>query len=311
MGTPLVDLRSATVEYLSGPPWARYRVHAVRLVTLQIAEGETLGLVGESGSGKTTIGRLCLGLLKPTNGQVWFDGAPLSSKRRVKGRLQVVLQNPEWALNPRLLVRVSVAEPLSIVGAPTGERETSVKTMLLRVGLGSEFAASYPHELSGGQRQRVAIARALITHPHFIVFDEAVSALDVSVQAQILNLIKGLQVDHQFGALFISHDLAAVRYVAQRIAVLYAGEIVELAPALRFYGRPHHPYSRALGPATTDGDARRFQLKGTGEGVALVGCPLHPRCPMAVERCRVEKPALRKIGDGEVACHRAEEVAAM
>jgi oligopeptide/dipeptide ABC transporter ATP-binding protein len=310
LATPLIELRAASVNYQTGPPWARHSVAAVKSVGLQVSESETLGLVGESGSGKTTIGRLCLGLLRPTSGKILFEGSPLSATTgRRKGRLQVVLQNPEWALNPRLVVGSSVAEPLSITGVSRSERGASVKAMLQRVGLGSELSTSYPHELSGGQRQRVSIARALITHPRFIVFDEAVSALDVSIQAQVLNLIKGLQDEQHFGALFISHDLAAVRYVAQRIAVLYAGEIVELAPAVRFYEHPYHPYSRALGLTGVDQEGRQFQLKSTVEGVASVGCPLHPRCPMAIERCRQEKPLLRKLADSEVACHRAEEVA--
>ncbi|SEK67856.1 peptide/nickel transport system ATP-binding protein/oligopeptide transport system ATP-binding protein [Roseovarius nanhaiticus] len=221
-------------------------VEAVRDVSVEIAEGETLGLVGESGSGKTTLGRVCLGLLQPTTGEMRMQGEAFGRLRQRRGQLSVVLQHPEWALNPRLRCGASVGEPLRVLGAPAGDRQTAVARMLDQVGLSADFAERYPGQLSGGQRQRVAIARALITEPRFILFDEAVSALDVSVQTQVLNLIRDLQADHGFAALFISHDLAATRYVSDRIAVMLKGEIVEAAPAEDFYGTPSHPYSRAL-----------------------------------------------------------------
>ncbi|MGV9311891.1 ABC transporter ATP-binding protein [Streptomyces sp. NPDC003691] len=223
-------------------------VTAMDGISFRIAPGETLGLVGESGSGKTTTGAVALGLLRPTTGTVRFLGAPHGRRRGAgAGRIQAVLQNPHWSLNPRLTVRDSVAEPLA---AATRTRlrahHGAVADLLDRVGLSERFADRYPHELSGGQRQRVAIARSLITGPRFIVFDEAVSALDVSVQAQTLNLIRDLQHEHGFGALFISHDLAAVRYIAHRIAVMRSGRIVELADTARFWTTPEHPYSRTL-----------------------------------------------------------------
>ena len=248
-----ISLRSIGKTFTSGPPWAREHVDAVRAVDMDIHVGETIGLVGESGSGKTTLGRLCLGMQRPSRGQVLIDGSPFDGHRgRLRGRLQIVGQHPEWALNPRLRAETSVAEPMAIMGIGTrAERQARVGEMLELVGLESSLAGRFPHQLSGGQRQRVAIARSLTTNPSFIVFDEVVSALDVSVQAQILNLIKDIQVTQGFAALFISHDLAAVRYVAHRVAVMLNGDILEIAPSERFYGRPEHPYSRQLQAAIT------------------------------------------------------------
>jgi ABC-type glutathione transport system ATPase component len=242
--TPVVELREVRVTF-GGGLFSRAVTEAVRGVSLSVAPGETLGLVGESGSGKTTLGRVCLGLLRPASGELRFGGAPFGRLRDRRGQLSVVLQHPEWALNPRLRCGASVAEPLAILGRRR-EGAEAVPRMLEQVGLDPDLARRYPGELSGGQRQRMAIARALITEPRFILFDEAVSALDVSVQAQVLNLIRDLQAEHGFGALFISHDLAATRYVCRRIAVLRRGEVVEEAPADRFYAEPAHPYSREL-----------------------------------------------------------------
>ena len=209
MTEAVVELRSVDVHFTSGPLWARRHVHAAREVSLQVAPGETLGLVGESGSGKTTTGKVCLGLVRPSAGEVIFEGSPFDYRRRSRrGALAAVLQHPQWSLNPRLHVGTSVAEPLVINGiGGREERRRQTAEMLEQVGLQPVLAKRYPHELSGGQRQRVAVARALITHPKFVVFDEAVSALDVSVQAQILNLIRELQAHAGFAALFISHDL--------------------------------------------------------------------------------------------------------
>ena len=239
MTEAVVELRSVDVHFASGPLWARRHVHAAREVSLGVAAGETLGLVGESGSGKTTTGKVCLGLIRPTTGNVIFDGHPFDYRRRSRrGALAAVLQHPQWSLNPRLHVGTSIAEPLVINGfGSSEERRRETGEMLERVGLQPVLAKRYPHELSGGQRQRVAIARALITHPKFVVFDEAVSALDVSVQAQILNLIRELQAEAGFAALFISHDLAAVRYVADRIA----GDVCRRNRGSRHGGDPLRP----------------------------------------------------------------------
>lgn len=257
----VVAMEHVAVTFAAGPIWARRQVEAVRDVSLSIDPGETLGLVGESGSGKTTVGRLLLGLLAPTRGSVRFGGQPFPSGHRARraalgGRLAVVLQQPEWALNPRLRIGMSVAEPLSVAGEGSREdRASRVAEMLRSVGLDAGFANRYPHELSGGQRQRVAIARALITGPRLVVFDEPVSALDVSVQVQILNLMRDLQQRHGFAALFISHDLAATRYVSTRIAVMRSGELVEVGETARFYALPHHPYSQELWRASPTNDA--------------------------------------------------------
>ncbi|MCC5970149.1 MAG: ABC transporter ATP-binding protein [Pararhodobacter sp.] len=245
MEPDVIALEDITVTYRSGFLGGT-AFDALRGVSLRVKAGETVGLVGESGSGKTTLGRVCLGLLPPTQGQMRFGGAPFGKLRQRRGQLSVVLQHPEWALNPRLRCGTSVQEPLVLTGMPSSERRERVAEILGQVGLDPSFAARLPGQLSGGQRQRIAIARALVTNPRFIVFDEAVSALDVSVQAQVLNLIRDLQKRHGFGALFISHDLAATRYVSHRIAVMLRGEIVEDGPSARFYGTPEHPYSRAL-----------------------------------------------------------------
>ena len=308
MTEAVVELRSVDVHFTSGPLWARRHVHAAREVSLQVAPGETLGLVGESGSGKTTTGKVCLGLVRPSAGEVIFEGSPFDYRRRSRrGTLAAVLQHPQWSLNPRLHVGTSVAEPLVINGiGGREERRRQTAEMLEQVGLQPVLAKRYPHELSGGQRQRVAVARALITHPKFVVFDEAVSALDVSVQAQILNLIRELQAHAGFAALFISHDLAAVRYVADRIAVMYAGDIVEAATADMLYGRGLHPYTRGLQAASDLIEEEDSRLADASEEIAREGCPLTPRCPIASDRCGREHPVLRPVGKTLVSCHHAE-----
>ncbi|WP_020500301.1 ABC transporter ATP-binding protein [Sciscionella marina] len=241
---PLVELDDVSFAYSQGSAWARVRTPVLESFSLQIAPGEMIGLVGESGSGKSTVGKLCLGLMRPESGQVRFTGTPM--RRQRPGTLSVVLQHPQTSLNPRLTVERSVAEPLALARADRTGRRERVLQILEQVGLDPSFAQRYPAQLSGGQRQRVSIARALVTEPRFVLFDEAVSALDVSVQAQIINLIRSLQDVHRFGAIFISHDLRATRYVADRIIVLQAGAIVDEGSAHRFYEPAKHEYTRKL-----------------------------------------------------------------
>jgi oligopeptide/dipeptide ABC transporter ATP-binding protein len=291
-------------------------VRAVDGVSFTIAAGKTLGLVGESGSGKTTVGRTMLRLQQPTRGTVVFDGndvfalaaGPLRALRR---QMQIVFQDPYSSLNPRMTVAETLREPLEIHRL-TGE----VSALLDEVGLDAEFAKRYPHELSGGQRQRVGIARALSVAPQFIVCDEPVSALDVSVQAQVLNLLADLQARRRLTYLFIAHDLAVVRHIADEVAVMYLGKIVERAPAAEIYAQPRHPYTTALLSAVPEPNPRaskqRIVLPGDVPSPAHPppGCPFHPRCPhpLKSERCRVEAPPLREITPGHVAaCHYAEK----
>jgi ABC-type glutathione transport system ATPase component len=251
MAEPIIQLDRVSIRYGGGLPWSRRVFQAICDVSLSIGESETLGLVGESGSGKSTIGKVCLGLLRPTSGDAMLAGEPVFGiGRRKPGTLAAVLQHPEWSLDPKLTIGRSIAEPLRIADIERGEEAKRVAGILDRVGLSQGFAARLPHELSGGQRQRASIARALVTTPRFVVFDEAVSALDVSIQAQILNLIKDLQREIGFAALFISHDLAAVRYLAHYIAVMKLGEVIEQAPSRQFYSPIDNPYVRRLQQAS-------------------------------------------------------------
>ena len=317
----LVEVRDLVKHYAGERSWfglgrPRPPVRAVDGVSFTIAAGKTLGLVGESGSGKTTVGRTLLRLQEPTRGTVVFDGndvfalaaGPLRVLRR---KMQIVFQDPYSSLNPRMTVAETLREPLEIHGL-TGE----VSALLDEVGLDAEFARRYPHELSGGQRQRVGIARALSVAPQFIVCDEPVSALDVSVQAQVLNLLADLQARRRLTYLFIAHDLAVVRHIADEVAVMYLGKIVERAVAAEIYAQPRHPYTRALLSAVPEPNPRaakqRIVLAGDIPSPANPppGCAFHPRCPhpLKSERCRTEPPPLREITPGHAAaCHYAEK----
>ncbi|MBC2713668.1 MAG: ABC transporter ATP-binding protein [Desulfosarcina sp.] len=289
---------------------------AVDHVSLMVRRGETLGLVGESGSGKSTVGNCLLRLLKANSGRVLFNGQDILSMKesdfhRIRGKLQVVFQDPQSSLDPRMTVQKIVGYPLRLQQGITGRSlEDRVMAVLKDVGLQQEHVDRYPHEFSGGQRQRIGIARALITGPEFIVFDEPTSALDVSVQAQILNLIGGLQKAHGYTYLFISHDLAVVRHISSRIAVMYLGSVVEASPKRQFFSNPCHPYTKALIASVPRPDPLHRQnlaiLHGDVPSPLHIptGCRFHPRCPEVMAICRKTPPPHVAVGnDHWVDCH--------
>ena len=297
-------------------------VRAVDDVSFAIPAGQTLGLVGESGCGKSTVGRTILRLIEPDAGRVAIEGLNVLTLggrelRALRRRMQIVFQDPYGSLNPRLTVRQTLAEPLAIHHLARGaDAERRIAALLEEVGLDPRFATSYAHELSGGQRQRVGIARALSVEPQFLVLDEPVSALDVSIQAQVLNLLADLQRRRRLTYLFIAHDLAVVKHVADHVAVMYLGKIVERAPAPSLYAAPRHPYTTSLLSAVPvpDPEAQRPRIVLTGDVPSPAhppaGCPFHPRCPHPKKdaRCRTEPPALREVAPGQIAaCHYAEE----
>ncbi len=298
----------------------RARVHAVDGVDLAIEQGETFGLVGESGSGKSTFGRCILRLLKPTSGQIWFGEEELTALRgerlrRTRLQLQIVFQNPVASLNPRMRAGQTIAEPLRVHrGLTAAEARVRVEELLRRVGLHPEVADKYPHELSGGQCQRIAIARALALEPRFVVLDEPTSSLDVSVQAQIVNLLKELQKDLGLTYLFITHDLALVSYLADRVGVLYLGKLMEVGGAVEVLQHGQHPYTMALRNAVPlpDPERVRSHVPLTGEIPSALeppsGCRFRTRCPWAQKTCAQVEPPLRAVGNTWVACHFVEEI---
>jgi oligopeptide/dipeptide ABC transporter ATP-binding protein len=318
----LLRVTDLVKHYRAGGLFARPAppVRAVDGVSFEIGRGETLGLVGESGCGKSTVGRTVLRLQEPTSGHALFDGADVfalgrTELRRLRRRMQIVFQDPYGSLNPRMRIGSAVAEGIEIHGlAPKAEIPTRVAALLEEVGLDPAYARRYPHEFSGGQRQRIGIARALAVEPSFIVCDEPVSALDVSVQAQVLNLLADLQRQRGLSYLFIAHDLAVVRQVARRVAVMYLGRIVETGPTEALLREPRHPYTVALLSAVPEpdpsGQKRRVVLPGDPPSPSAppAGCPFHPRCfhPAKSDRCRTELPLLRPVGATQVACHYAE-----
>jgi oligopeptide/dipeptide ABC transporter ATP-binding protein len=331
----LVSVENLTKHYpqRGGLFASRQMVRALDGVSFEIAAGETLGLVGESGCGKSTLGRALLRLQEPTSGRVVIDGtdvtglgaAPLRAFRR---KAQIIFQDPYASLNPRMRIGRALAEPLEIhgLGGDQAGRDKRVRDLLDRVGLRPEMADRYPHEFSGGQRQRIGIARALAVEPRFIVADEPLSALDVSIQAQIVNLLVDLQAEQKLTYLFISHDLKIVEHLCDRVAVMYLGKIVELARAEALYKRPRHPYTQALLSAVPVVDPAQKRTRIILEGDVPsptdppAGCPFHPRCPLYAQKggkaggpevCRTTPPPLSALTDGSAghlaACHFADE----
>ncbi|MGE3260176.1 MAG: ABC transporter ATP-binding protein [Bacteriovoracia bacterium] len=297
-------------------------VQAIQGVSFAIKRGETLGLVGESGCGKSTLGRCILRLIEPTSGDVYFNGQNVlgfgaEELRLIRRKMQIIFQDPFASLNPRMTVGNIIAEPIKIHGLAKGaEVNKRVLKLLELCGLRAEAVNRYPHEFSGGQRQRICIARALAVEPEFIVCDEPVSALDVSIQAQIINLLQDLQKELKLTYLFIAHDLKVVEHISTRVAVMYLGKVVEIATAADLYKDPKHPYTRALFSAIPmpdpKGRPQRILLQGDVPSPINVppGCPFHPRCPMARENCKTDVPRLEeKVSNHYAACHYSHLVA--
>jgi peptide/nickel transport system ATP-binding protein len=323
---PLVRLMDVGRDFDVSRPWLnrvlegapRQLLRAVDGVSFEVQKGETLALVGESGCGKSTVARLIVGLYALTRGRIEFDGldlaAPGTDAPALRRRMQMIFQDPYASLNPRWRVRDIVAEPIRVLGlAASREAEGErVAELLRQVGLAPEDGEKFPHEFSGGQRQRISIARALSGNPEFLVCDEPTSALDVSVQAQILNLMTDLQERLGLTYLFISHNLAVVSHIADRVGVMYLGRVVELAEAATLFAAPRHPYTRMLMDAIPDlqmtGKARTPVAGEVPNPLAPPsGCAFHPRCPHAEDRCRAERPALAGPSGGAVACHAVQE----
>ena len=295
---------------------------AVDGVSFTINKGETLGLVGESGCGKTTVGRTILNLYKPTSGEIWYNGKQIKTKEDInefRKKATMVFQDPYSSLNPRMTVADIIGEPLDVhkLYKTKEERQARILELMSHVGLNSEHASRYAHEFSGGQRQRIGIARALAVNPDFIICDEPVSALDVSIQAQVINMFDELQEKLGLTYLFIAHDLLVVRHIRDRIAVMYLGKMVELADAGEIYDHPMHPYSKSLLSAVPIPDPKiarenkRIMLSGDIPSPlnAPSGCPFRTRCPYATEQCAAEMPAFNEVKPGHfVACHRVNEV---
>ena len=314
MSKRLLEAKNITKEFPVGP---NKSVHAVSSVSLEIYEGETLAVVGESGCGKSTLGRLLIRLLEPTAGELFFRGTSVSGLnerqfRKYRKEMQLIFQDPYASLDPRMNVRALIAEPLKTWKICRTKEETTEKVLELMqaVKLPGEFLYRYPHQFSGGQRQRIGIARAIALNPSLIVCDEPVSALDVSVQNQILNLLKALQEEGGLTYLFISHDLSVVRHISDRTAVMFLGKLCEVGKTEELFSSPMHPYTRFLLNAIPVPDPhKREEAKEllSGEMPSPVdlpsGCRFHTRCPYATERCRSEEPELKMRGGREIACH--------
>ncbi len=320
MSSILLDVKNLVKEFpIKGGFLSKEvaKVHAVSDVSFQIARGQTLGLVGESGCGKSTLGRTLIRLIEPTSGQVEFDGIDITrlnkrEMRKLRRRMQIIFQDPYASLNPRMTVSDIIGEALDIHSLHQGDRTKRILKLLDMCGLRSDAATRYPHEFSGGQRQRICIARALAVEPEFIVCDEPVSALDVSIQAQILNLLIDLQSELKLTYLFISHDLKVVEHISDLVAVMYLGKIVEMAPSHELYQSPKHPYTKALLSAIPipDPDKKRERIILEGDVPSPIsppkGCYFSPRCPDVHENCRQIYPPEEKTSQHRVSCYYAK-----
>ena len=320
---PLIEVRNLCKYFdINTGLFKTKPLKAVDGVSFNINRGETLGLVGESGCGKTTVGRTLLNLYKPTSGEILFDGKPVKTKQEIhefRKKATMVFQDPYSSLNPRMTVADIIGEPLDVhkLYSSKQEREERILELMNYVGLNSEHAARYAHEFSGGQRQRIGIARSLAVNPDFIVCDEPVSALDVSIQAQVINMFDDLQEKLGLTYLFIAHDLLVVRHISDRIAVMYLGKMVELAEANEIYNHPLHPYSISLLSAVPVPDPKiaranqRVMLQGDIPSPlnAPSGCPFRTRCPYATEQCAAEVPEFKEVSKGHfVACHNLDKI---
>ena len=310
----ILELNNVRKEFHTSS--SKRAIVAVDNVSLKLEKGKTLGIVGESGSGKSTLGRLMLRLIEPTAGEINFDDVNLlklknTELRKMRSKMQMIFQDPMSSLNPRMSIRQLVSEPLEIHrNLKASEQNAAVEEIITKVGLEKSALDKYPHEFSGGQRQRISIARAVINNPSLIVADEPVSALDVSIQSQILNLLMDLRNDLNLSFVFISHDLSVVRHIADEVAVMYLGNIVEIAPADQLFSNPQHPYTQALISAIPQVEkekrVNRIILKGDipNPADAPSGCYFHPRCPIAIDKCSSIAPALKITGaDHLTSCH--------
>jgi peptide/nickel transport system ATP-binding protein len=329
--TPIIELRDLTKRFtktldlsekIANRLGAKIReqvVQAVENVNLQIGTGEVMGLVGESGCGKSTLGRIVAGTLEPSEGAIFYRGQNLKAllpveRKQVALKIQMIFQDPMASLNPRMRVQDIIGEAPRVHGlVAKSDADSHVDDIMLRVGLDPSYKRRYPHQFSGGQRQRIGIARALAVHPEFIVCDEAVAALDVSIQAQVLNLFMDLRKDLELTYLFISHDIGVVEHLADRVAIMYLGRVVELAPTEALFGNPNHPYTQALLHEVPRLNMRRRKFQPiTGEIPSPLnppaGCHFHPRCPLAMKRCPEEQPMLKEIApQWWSACHLNDE----
>ena len=314
----ILELNNVRKEFHTSS--SKRAIVAVDNVSLKLEKGKTLGIVGESGSGKSTLGRLMLRLIEPTAGEINFDDVDLlklknTELRKMRSKMQMIFQDPMSSLNPRMSIRQLVSEPLEIhKNLKASEQNAAVEEIITKVGLEKSALDKYPHEFSGGQRQRISIARAVINNPSLIVADEPVSALDVSIQSQILNLLMDLRNDLNLSFVFISHDLSVVRHIADEVAVMYLGNIVEIAPADQLFSNPQHPYTQALISAIPQVEkekrVNRIILKGDipNPADAPSGCYFHPRCPIAIDKCSSVTPTLKITGaDHLTSCHLVTE----